>query len=255
MTDTVNEYDVGCKYSEDFFVKPSMCGGDSLLSIPAALDVFQDTATFHADHFDIGPEGMNRRNYFWIITKTRIHINRLPEMMEHVTSNTWIQAAERASCERDYSITKGDEILVYGRSIWAVISRDTSKLVHMAGLYPEIEFDAAPPDDRSFARISKKFDDAEEIGQYTVRSVDIDLGGHMNNVNYVRAMLGCFTTEKIADLKISEIEVNFISQTYEGQTLTFKCRETDEGLEIGAIGPEGKTAFAAIIRQDRIAEE
>ena len=117
--------DIGCSYSRDIKILPSMCDSDSRLSIASALDIFQNTATLHADHFDIGPEGMERRNYFWIITKTRMHINRLPKMMDDVTASTWIQPADRASCERDYSITCGDEVLAYGRSIWAVISHDT----------------------------------------------------------------------------------------------------------------------------------
>ena len=248
---------MGCKLSREITILPSMCDGDLRLAVAAALDVFQDTATLHADHFDIGPAGMERRNYFWIITKTRIHINRLPKMMERVTSSTWIQAADRASCERDFSIACGDELLAYGRSIWAVISRDTGRLVHMSGLYPDdIEFDMVPPDDRPFLKLGKKFDDAEPLGEYTVRSVDVDLGGHMNNVNYVRAMLGCFSTEEIEKMDIRELEVNFISQTYEGETLRFVKRtpapdaaaDAGASIVIGALSREGKAVFLASIR-------
>ena len=239
--------DIGCKLSRDIKILPSMCDGASRLSIASALDLFQDTATLHADLFDIGPGGMERRNCFWIITKTRIHINRLPAMMEDVTACTWIQQADRASCERFYSINSGSEMLAYGRSVWAIIRRDSGRLLHMKGLYPDIEFNEAPPDNKPFLKISKDFNDAETIGEYTVRSVDIDLGGHMNNVNYVRAMLGCFSTEELADMDISELEVNFHNQTYEGETLTFKSRRTDQGLEIGAVDPEGKTVFTAAI--------
>lgn len=238
-----------CRLTRDIKILPSMCGGDSRLSIAAALDIFQDTATLHADRFDIGPAGMERRNYFWVITRTRIHLGRLPKMMEDVTACTWIQDADRASCERDYSITRGGEVLAYGRSIWAVMSRDSGRLVHMSDLYPDdIDFCIAPPDDRPFLRLSKKFEDAEPLGEYTVRSTDIDLGGHMNNVNYVRAMLGCFSTEELEQMAISEIELNFISQTYEGGRLRFVKRTADDGrLEIGALDDEGRAVFAASV--------
>ncbi len=241
-----------CEFLRDIKILPSMCDGDSRLSIAAALDAFQNTATLHADTFDIGPDGMNRRNYFWIITKTRIHINRMPEMMDDVVLRTWIQAPERISCERDYSISMNDEVLAYGRSIWAVISRDTGKLVPMKGLYPELDFCVAPPDDKAFLRLGKKFEGAEEIGSYTIRSIDIDLGGHMNNVNYVRAMLGCFTTEEIRRFDISQLELNFISQSYEGETLTFLKKTSEDGgaqdgclFDIAAAGPDGKIVFVA----------
>ena len=142
----------------------------------------------------------------------------------------------------------GDEILAYGRSVWAVISRDTGKLVHMDGLYPDLDFNEAPPDDRPFIRLAKKFEDAEEIGTYTIRSIDIDLGGHMNNVNYVRAMLGCFTADQMKEMDISEVEVNFISQSFEGEMLRYVRRFAEDGsMEIGAVNSADKAVFTAKI--------
>ena len=234
-----------CKFSRNITVLPSMCGGDSKLGIQSALDMFQDTATIHAESVDLGPTAMDRNNSFWVITKTRIHILRMPKMLEEVASNTWIQKCERASCERDYSITSGDETLAYGRSIWAVVSHETGRLLHLDKMYPDVEFTVPVPDDRPFVRIGRDFDGCEVIGEYKVRSIDIDLGGHMNNVNYVRAMLGCFSSEELAALNISEIETNFLAQTFEGETLTFRRRDFEGGFDIGAAGTDGKTAFAA----------
>ena len=241
--------EIGCKLSREIKILPSMCGGNSELSIAAALDMFQDTATIHADLLGVGPWDMDSRSCFWIISKTRLHINRLPKMMEDVTSSTWIQPADRASCERDYSITSGDEVLAYGQSIWAVISRDTGKLVNLREIYPEhIEYDQESPDDRPFLKINKKFADAKPIGVYTVRSTDIDIGGHMNNVNYVRAMLGCLTSKQIGKMGISELEVHFISQTYEGETLRFVKRKAESGaVEIAALNSEDKAVFLAAL--------
>ena len=236
-----------CRMTRDLKILPSLCDGNSLLSIPSALDIFQDSATLHASRFDIGPEGMERRNYFWVLTKMRIHINRMPSMLDDVLPNTWIQAPERASCERDFSVTSGDELLLYGKSMWAVISRDSGRLVPMADLYPELDFCIAPPDDRPFMRLSRKFDDCEEIGRHVVTSTEIDLGGHMNNVNYVRAMLSCFSSDELRSMDISELEINYISQSFEGDELVFVRRDTEEGTEIEAISSEGKAVFAAHI--------
>ncbi len=238
---------MGCIMERKLKVLPSQCDGASQLSIPAALDLFQDTATLHADHFDIGPAGMEKRNSFWIIYKTRLHINRMPHMMDDISAVTWIQPTERASCERDFAVMRGGEVMFYTRSIWAIISRETGRLIDLRGLYPEIEFTEAPPDDRPFVRIGKKFENAEVIGSYTIRSVDIDLGGHMNNVNYIRAMLGCFSTDELAQMDIHEIEMNYISQSYEGGTLQFLMQRTDSGRVIGAATPDGKIIFTALI--------
>ena len=240
---------MGCSYCRELTVTPSMCDSESRLSIPAAFDLFQDTATLHADHFDIGPAGMTRRNYFWVITKTAMTFNRMPSMMQHIEARTWIQPADRAKCERDFALYSGDEQLLLCRSIWAVMSHETGRIVPMAGLYPEIEFDEPAPQNIEFVKISKNFDDCEEIGSYTVRSVDIDLGGHMNNVNYVRAMLGCFTCAQLAEMDIKEIDMQFIKQCYEGDTIRFVRRQSQEGvMEVGALDAEGNVCFMAAIK-------
>ena len=239
--------DIGCKYTRNIKILPSMCNRREKLRISSALDLFEDTATLHADNFDIGPAGMDARNYFWVITKIRIHMERMPKMMDDVELNTWIQAAERASCERDFSFVADGEQIVYGRSIWAIISRDTKRLVHMDDIYPKLDFNVAPPDERPFAKISKNFDEAETIGEYIVRSSDIDLGGHCNNVNYVRAMLGCFSCDEIEEMNIREVELNFISQTYEGETLVFKRRFNEKGCEIAAVNKDGKAVFISMM--------
>ena len=116
----------------------------------------------------------------------------------------------------------------------------------MAGLYPDdIVFDEPAPE-MDFSRIGKDFTDAETVGEYTIRAVDIDLGGHMNNVNYIRAMLGCFASDDIKAMNISDIEVQYITQSYEGETLTFRRRYDDNGgTVIGAIKKDGKAAFLA----------
>ena len=227
---------------------PSMCDSKGRMSIASLLDVFHDTAGLHAADHKIGAFDLAERGYFWIITRIRMHINRLPMASEEITACTWIQPADRASCERDYAIVKGDEMLAYARSTWAVISRENGRLVHMDEVYPKVEFDEPTPDDIPFTRPNKHFDDAEIMGEYKVRSIDIDTGGHFNNVNYVRAMLGCLSTEQIDAMDIKEIETHYFAQTYEGETFTFKSRKNDTGMDVGAVNSENVTVFMASIQ-------
>ena len=232
-------------------ILPSMCDRSSKLRINAALDIFQDTATIHADMTGIGPLDMERLHSYWVITKTRIHIYRMPQIMEKVLSTTWMQPNGAVRCERDYSITKDGELLVYGKSEWAVMSKETGKPVMLSEIYPDVVYELPSPDDRPYLRMRKAAEEAAnnavDIGTYIVRSVDIDLGGHMNNVNYFRAMMGQFSCEEIEAMGIEEAELHFISQTFEGETLTFKRSDTEYGCNIAAVNEAGKTVFIAAL--------
>ena len=240
---------VECSRTIELRAMPSMCDENSLMSIPAILDMFQDVAGIHAESVGIGALELEERGLFWIVSKIRLRINRRPQVQEMFDAVTWIQPAERVSCERDWALRKGDEQLAYVRSIWAALKRENFRPGLMSDFYPDSDFDIAPPDDIPFTRMSKNFDGAELIGEYRIRSVDIDRGGHMNNVNYVRAMLGCFTCAQLAEMDIRELDMQFLLQCYEGETVRFVKRPSEDGLmEIGAFNEKGKVCFTAALK-------
>lgn len=240
---------VECSRSSEVRAMPSMCDRNSLMSIPAMLDMFQDAAGIHAGSVGIGALALEERGLFWIVSKTRLRINRRPQVQELLESVTWIQPAERVSCERDWALMKDGEQLAYVRSIWAALRREDFRPGHMADFYPDSDFSIAPPDDVPFTRMGKNFDDAELLGEYRIRSVDIDRGGHMNNVNYVRAMLGCFSSAQIAEMDIKELDMQFIQQCYEGDIISFVKRPAEDGImEVGALNEDGKVCFMAAIK-------
>lgn len=228
---------------------PSMCDEGSYMTIPAVLDLFQDIAGLHAATVGIGANEMEEMGLFWVISRVRVIILSKPYVYDDLDVTTWIQPAERATCERDFSIARGGEVMAYGRSIWAALRRDNGRPAHMADFYPDADFCIDPPDDEPFVRRSKNFDDAEPVGEYKVRSIDIDRGGHMNNVNYVRAMLGCFTLEELNAMGLSELDIHFVRQYYEGDTIRFVKRPSEDSLmEIAAINEEGTVVFMAAVK-------
>ncbi|MBR0308118.1 MAG: hypothetical protein IJH92_04405 [Mogibacterium sp.] len=241
---------VKCSREIEMRTMPSMCDENSLMSIPAILDMFQDVAGIHADSVGIGALELEEKGLFWIVSKIRLRIFRRPQVEEMLDAVTWIQPADRATCERDWSIsTKDGETLAYVRSIWAALKRENFKPAHMADFYPDSDFSIAPPDDEPFTRMSKKFDDAELLGEYRIRSIDIDRGGHMNNVNYVRAMLGCFSCAELAEMDIHELDMQFLLQCYEGETIRFVKRPSGNALvEVGAFNKEGQVCFLAAVK-------
>ena len=240
---------VDCSRTMGVQVMPSMCDENSLMSIPAMLDMFQDFAGTHAESVGIGAFELERNGLFWIISKLRLRINSRPLIHEMLEATTWIQPAERVSCERDWALSKDGMQIAYVRSIWAALRRDNFRPGHMADFYPDSDFSIAPPDNKPFTRMGKNFDGAEPFGEYTIRSVDIDRGGHMNNVNYVRAMLGCFTCAQLAEMDIKELDMQFILQCYEGETIRFVKRPSEDGLmEVGALNEDGKVCFMAAIK-------
>ena len=224
-------------------ILPSVCDAQMQLSIPDLFAQFMDIATLHAEALGVGADAMFARGLFWLTVKTKVRILRRPRMLETVALSTRPLAPERVKAIREYRMERDGELLAEGKTEWAVIDTGSGKLCPMAGIFPpELELAAEPAYPAPFARIRPDFSEAETLGSYTVRSTDIDRGGHMNNVAYLRAILGLLPGKELKALPQGEIEIVFRSPCFEGELLTVKRRPTETGWELAALKPDGSPA-------------
>ncbi len=238
------------KLSRELTVLPSVCDREMKLSVPDLFAWFMDIATLHAEALGVGADAMFARGLFWLTVKTKVRILRRPRMLETVTLSTRPLAPERVKAIREYRLEKDGELLAQGKTEWAVINTESGRLCPMAGIFPpELELAAEPAYPAPFARIKPDFSEAETLGSYTVRSTDIDLGGHMNNVAYLRALLGTLSGEELAKLPQGEIEIVFRTPCFEGERLSILRRPTETGWELAALKEDG--APAVFVKADR----
>lgn len=228
-------------------ITPSMCDDSACLGIPNTFGLFMDIATIHAESLGVGAKAMLEQGLFWLTVKTRVRFHRRPSMMELVTAATWPGIPGQMRCMRYYTLTGEDQtLLAEGKTEWAVLEQKTGKLHSVAEIYPkELELTDEMVCRAPFARLNKDFSDCQEIYRFSVRSTDIDLGGHMNNTAYVHRLLEAFSTSEQKKMNLQEVEVNFRMPCYEGDVLSLRKRQTEEGLELGLVRPEGSTALLA----------
>lgn len=233
------------KYSIETFVHLSQCDRHSLMSVPAILDSFMDIATEHARVLGVGMEPMMAKSLFWITVKTRVKIFRRPKLSEPITVTTWPEPPGAVRCYRSYELKSGGELLACGRTEWAVLDMNTHRLHSQRGIYVDgtLFCDEQPPID-GFDKISEDFEGCPIKGVHTVRSTDIDLGGHMNNVAYARALFSVFSTAELEALNPTELQLIFRSSCYEGDELSFRIR-SGEATELAAVRDNGEVVFLA----------
>ncbi len=227
-------------------VLPSMCDDTSRFGLENIVKLFMDVASVHAEQLGVGMTAMREKKFFWLTARTRVHITRAPRMLEPIEVSTWPMPLQEVRCVRQYEIRSGGESVVTGKTVWAILDVETKKLLPAKAIFPpELEpltDDVCPG---AFARIGKDFSDCETLGSYTVRSVDIDLGGHMNNAAYVGALLGCLSCRERHEARFTDLEINYLSPCFEGDTLTFRRRRTDAAEEFGAFTQSGTLAILA----------
>lgn len=236
------------KYSKKAIIESSRCDMGGCLAYAHAFSMFQDIAGEHADLIGVSLPALMKRDLFWLTVRTKVRFYKRPSMLEPVSIMTWPEAPDKVRANRDYAIETPDGVtLIEGKTEWAVLSISGGRPQPMKDIYPpELTFEDRIVLPEPFIRINTEFSDAYDFGEYTVRSTDIDLGRHMNNTAYVHALMGLFSVEELSKLDIYEIEVSFRSPTFEGQTIKYLKRNSENIIDIAGF-VEDKNVFLARI--------
>lgn len=232
--------------TKKYTVPTSLCDNTGKLSITGVFTVFIDLACEHAPLLSMGADDLSKKDLFWVAVKTKVKMHRRPEMLKNIDATTWPEAPGRIRCNRYYTLTENGELLCESKTEWAMISPSTGRPARVSDVYPDnIEHCEEKVCDEPFAKINEDFTDSYAIAEYTVKSTDIDIGKHMNNIAYLRALFGAFSCDELERLNITEVDISYRLQCYEGETLTLKQRRDGNAIEIGFINKDGKTAATA----------
>ena len=230
----------------DLRIYSSMCDAEGKLGIRDIFDLFMDLASEHAAQLDVGYYEMLERRCYWVAVRTRVKIYDRPALGSAVTALTWPGKPGLAKSDRFYRLSEGNEVLAEGRTEWAAQDMDTGAVRRTASFgYPmDMEYIDEKVCEESFTRFRDLTLTPDILTSlYTVGSMDIDVGKHMNNVAYIRALLGTFSTGELADMDISEMEVSYRRACYEGERLSIHRQKTEDGWLFQVDRPDGETAL------------
>ena len=228
------------KHTKELMILPSMCDSAAALGVPDTFALFMDIATEHACALGCGLDVLGPRGLFWLTVRTRVKFFRRPKMFERVALSTWPEAPGKLRTNRCYVLEGRDGLLAAGKTEWAVLDQNTGRLHPMADVFaPDPASLSESVWDEPFTRLSDE--PLDEFARYTVRSTDIDLGGHMNNAAYLRALASLFSCEAWQGMNLREAEISYRAACYEGDTLCWQKRAEDGALALRAALPDGKT--------------
>ncbi len=232
------------KLSKEITILPSVCDSSAALGVPDTFALFMDIATEHACALGCGIDALAPRGLFWLTVRTRVRFFRRPKMLERVTLSTWPEPPGKLKADRDYTLEQNGTLLAAGKTEWTVLDQKTGRLRPMADVFaPDFDFWPEAVWDEPFTRL---LDAAmPEFARHTVRSTDIDLGGHMNNVAYLRALAAAFSVSEWQGMNLRELEIAYRASCFEGDTLIWEKQESGGDLSLRAALPDGKTIVLA----------
>ena len=229
-------------------VKVAVSQSDSsgFMSVPGVFTLFMDMASEHGNLLDMGMDALAKKGLIWLVSKTKLKIHAKPAMFSDITASTWPGEAARIRSNRYYKMEQDGNLIMEAKNEWAIFRPATGKLEKMSEIYPD-DLQICPDVvcEDAFLKLKDDYDDCIENYSYTVLSTDLDTSCHMNNVNYIRVVFGVFTSRQLAQMDISDVDIAYKNQCYEGEQLTLKKKNVEDGYEIGVFKADG-TAGALV---------
>ncbi len=231
------------KHTTKIMLYSSYFNANDNISAKSILNIFQDVAAIHAEEISVGYEAMLAKNLYWVLSRIKIDILKMPIPNQTVIVETWPHPKGRIDFDRDLKISdENGNTLIIGTSKWCVIDTVTRTLQRSDNVIYSGECITEKNYEDKFMKISVP--DEKQIFQFnhTVMFSDLDHNKHMNNTNY--ALLTMNATQ---NKTFSHFEINFLNECKLGETISISTTKTANGEFVVGNLPE-KTAFVAYIQ-------
>lgn len=185
----------------------------SRLNVFSLFNYFQEIAWEHAAILHFGLEDLSKQNLFWVLSRVRVEIERLPRWTEKITLITYPRGNDGLFAIRDYEIFDSNGVkIIAGSSSWLILDAKNRRPVRLS----DLNFPFITNDRRAISVNASKVADVKSspirTDCLTVRPSDIDVNFHMNNARYVEWAYNSFPILHYQDIIPKTVEVNFLAE-------------------------------------------
>ncbi|MDE5563102.1 MAG: hypothetical protein K2J01_06110 [Clostridiales bacterium] len=222
-------------------VSSSISDADANLSVIGVFQVVQDAVTELLDKLQMSNPAMRKQyNAVWLFTRNRAKLFNPLEWGDEFTVTAFVSSITHATLIIDVAIKNADDVLcAYSRVETCVLSLSTMRILRLQ----TIDAIAAVTVEKSEIDVTfTKFDcsPTKQVDTVRVGSTNIDMSQHTNNVEYVRFILNAYTVKELHDRPIREIEIRYISQSYENDVLTVYKQSCDADKDVFLLKSDDK---------------
>jgi medium-chain acyl-[acyl-carrier-protein] hydrolase len=193
---------------------------NSRLNVFSLFNYFQEIAWEHAGILRFGYNDLSENNQFWVLSRIRVEIERLPLWTEQLALITYPRGVDGPFALRDYEVfdSKGERIIA-GVSSWLIVNAKTHRPVRPT----DLDLTNAVNDHRALTVNASKIADVKQapvnVDELIVKASDIDVNYHVNNTRYVEWAYNTFSHAYHKENLIKVVEVNFLAEGKEENRL------------------------------------
>ena len=222
---------------------------DGLVGLRGCLRYFQDIHTWYLHAMDKGNDVVPERyGTAWIYTRYRMRLYQKLDYTDSATLTTWMEPYRQpVLVKQNLIVAQHGRTVAEGKLETCLFSLARQRPVRLSA----IEFPDGVPEDipnaiPDFLPVEKTAGGMTERYRHTVRVADIDRNRHMNNLRYIELFQNAYSSDFWRSFAPAEVQINFLSQSREGETLTVLAREDGNTIRMAAVHGDGRLAAMAV---------
>ena len=207
-------------WEDDIFVRSYDVDSAGKLRLSSLFNYFQETAGKHATHLGAGYGALQKFGLFWVLSRAKIRVHRLPAWGEQVRLTTWPKGLDGVLFIRDFLLTS-DQYgpLVNSSTGWLLLDSKAYK-PHLTEALPA----TLPPNTRGHAleeqlRKLRPFDDLTMEYERKVLASDLDVNHHVNNARYIDWIMDCYAPDETIPRAVRTMQVNYVGEATYGDAV------------------------------------
>ena len=236
-------------YQEKIFVTSNDVDSHLETKLGAIFRFLQIASTNHAELIGLGKKDTIDKGMFWVITRMKVIIHRMPRLNETITVSTHPGDMIMFVFPRFYQIySESGELLVSASASWVLLDNITHKLLtkpfgdnyHFSG--EKDAHDISLPEKIALEEVSV----AEER---KVRFSDTDLNGHLNNTKYIDYIVDIHDSNFYKNCRFKSINISFEKEVMDNQIVKLSSNNNNPELVIGHV--DGQQVFVATVEYQK----
>ena len=221
--------------TDTFTLRGYECDAFGRMSIPALMNLMQESANRNAIDYGIGISHLAQRGFGWMLMRFCLRMHQYPRYGQTIRLITYPTAVEKYFIYRDFQVLAGDgTLLADASSTWLVFGIEKRAMVPLPDfirqLTPPTGFEPLPklvlkPDFQN-TTFSPDHESQVEVGW-----LSIDQNQHVNNVAYVGWLLESVADKLLQTRELAEIDLVYRNESHWHDQLSIQTAgETPETL-------------------------
>lgn len=225
----------GISYTGEAKLLFGQCGSNKCLHLTELMEYCADYVIELYAQKGASRQVLNEKGYIQMVSRSSIHINRLPAENETISITVREEKPEGFQFMRYYEFKTTDgELLIQGKSLWVTVNPETRAVVSPANFEYLIKSEVQTPFEKKPGKI-KMPEDLQLLDKQKILLSHLDPNGHLTNAKYINFAID-YLPDEYQQKEISDFRLNFCKEMKKGEIMYIYGAFDDENKKITIVG-------------------